>query len=264
MQNFQFHHPTSLAEAEKALASGDGAKLLAGGQSLLPVMKLDLAEPTDLISVRALAELRGVRVDGERLIIGAATTHAEVARSSEVQQAIAGIADLAGKIGDPQVRNRGTLGGSVAHNDPAADYPAALLALGATVVTQKRAIAAEDFFLGMFETPLEDTEIIKEVAFPIPRACRYEKFEDPASRYALVGIMVARFDDGVRVAITGAGPGVFRHQGLEQALSADFSAEAVDSVRVDEGELNDDASASAAYRAHLIGVMCKRAVAACG
>jgi carbon-monoxide dehydrogenase medium subunit len=264
MQQFTFHRPENLAAAVRALEATDEAKLLAGGQSLLPVMKLDLAAPPVLVSIRHLAELRGIRTHGHRLIIGAGMTHAEVARSAEVRAAIPALAELAGEIGDPQVRNRGTLGGSVAHNDPAADYPAALVALDAVVVTQRREIPAEAFFQGMFATALEPTEIIKEVSFAVPRAARYVKFANPASRYAIVGVMVARLGGEVRVAVTGAGPGVFRVAEMEAALGKRFAAEALDGIAVSEDELTTDGFASAAYRAHLIGVMARRAVAACG
>lgn len=263
MQDFTFHRPANLAEAARALEATDEAKLLAGGQSLLPVMKLDLAAPPALVSIRHLAELRGIRRQGERLIIGAATTHAEVGRASEVHAAIPALAELAGDIGDPQVRNRGTLGGSVAHNDPAADYPAALLALDAVVVTNRREIAAGDFFQGMFQTALAPAEIIKEVSFAVPSAAKYMKFANPASRYAIVGVMVARHASGVRVAVTGAGHGVFRVAAMEQALAQRFAPEALDGIAVPEDDLASDGFASAAYRAHLIGVMARRAVAAC-
>jgi carbon-monoxide dehydrogenase medium subunit len=263
MQDFTFHRPKNLAEAVRALQSADEAKLLAGGQSLLPVMKLDLAAPPALVSIRHLDELRGIRMHGDRLVMGAATTHAEVSRSREVLAAIPALAELAGEIGDPQVRNRGTLGGSVAHNDPAADYPAALVALDAVIVTSQRQIAAEDFFQGMFRTALEPAEIIKEVSFAVPRAARYMKFANPASRYAIVGVMVARHANGVRVAVTGAGPGVFRVSEMEQALGKRFTPEALSGIAMPENDLASDGFASATYRAHLIGVMARRAVAAC-
>ena len=263
MQDFTFHRPRDLAEAVRVLEGTDEAKLLAGGQSLLPVMKLDLAAPAALVSIRHLDELRGIRVQGDRLSIGAATTHAEVSRARAVHASIPALAELAGEIGDPQVRNRGTLGGSVAHNDPAADYPAALVALDAVVVTSQRQIAAEDFFQGMFQTALEPAEIIKEVSFAVPRAARYMKFANPASRYAIVGVMVARYASAVRVAVTGAGPGVFRVSEMEQALGKRFAPEALDGITVPEDDLTGDGFASASYRAHLIGVMARRAVAAC-
>jgi carbon-monoxide dehydrogenase medium subunit len=263
MQDFTFHRPRNLAEAVAALKGADEAKLLAGGQSLLPVMKLDLAAPAALVSIRHLDELCGIRTEGDRLVIGAATTHAEVSRARAVHATIPALAELAGEIGDPQVRNRGTLGGSVAHNDPAADYPAALVALDAVIVTSQRQIAAEDFFRGMFQTALEPAEIIKEVSFAVPTAAKYMKFANPASRYAIVGVMVARYASAVRVAVTGAGPGVFRVSEMEQALAKRFAPEALDGITVPEDGLSSDGFASATYRAHLIGVMARRAVAAC-
>ncbi len=262
MENFAFHRPSTLDEARAAMqAAGDG-KFMAGGQSLLPVMKLDLAEPSDVISLTAIDELRGIEADGSTVSIGAAVTHAEVHESDTVRQAIPGLADMAGGIGDPQVRNRGTIGGAVAHADPAADYPAALVALGATVVTDRREIAAEEFFQGMFETPLEDDEVISAVRFPVPEKSAYAKFPNPASGYAIVGVMVSKGEAGVRVAVTGAGGTVFRVAAMEEALTADFSASALDGVAADVGDFSDP-DASAEYRAHLVGVMAKRAVEAC-
>lgn len=263
MKDFAFHRPASVADAIQALRGAEEGRFLAGGQSLLPVMKLQLAAPTDLVSVTGLAELKGVQVDGDHVVIGAATTHDEVSRSHAVRQAIPALAELAGDIGDPQVRNRGTLGGSVAHNDPAADYPAALVALGATVVTDRREIAADDFFQPMFATPLEDDELVTAVRFPIPEKAAYAKFHSPASKYALVGVMVAAGPAGVRVAVTGAGPGVFRVAAMEQALAADFSAGALDGITIEAAGLVSDLEAGAEYRAHLVTVMAKRAVAAC-
>ena len=263
MKDFQFHKPRTTAEAVALVAGREGAKFLSGGQSLLPVLKLELAAPTDLVSLAGLDELRGVRVDGATLIIGALTTHDAVARSAEVRQHVPGLAALAGGIGDPQVRNRGTLGGSVAHADPAADYPAALVALGATVLTDRRKIAAESFFTGLFESALEPGELVTAVAFPIPRASAYAKFAHRASKYALVGVMVAQTAGGVRVAVTGAGAKVFRVPEMEAALSKRFEPDALAGISVSADELNGDAEASAEFRAHLIGVMAKRAVAAC-
>ncbi len=264
MQDFNFHRPGSIDEAKQALQQAVEGKLLAGGQSLLPVMKLDLAAPSDLISLRDVPALGGIEVQGDQLFIGAAATHSEVAASDVVRGAIPALADLAGGIGDPQVRNRGTLGGSVAHADPAADYPAALLALDATVVTDAREIAAHEFLGGMFETPLADDEIITAVRFNVPQAAAYAKFANPASKYALVGVMVSRTGDGVRVGVTGAGYGAFRAAALEAALDADFSAAGIDGVAIDSTDLADDGDASAEYRAHLIKVMTQRAVEACG
>jgi carbon-monoxide dehydrogenase medium subunit len=264
MKDFAFHRPTSVADAIEALKSAREGKFLAGGQSLLPVMKLQLAGPTDLVSVAGLAELKGIQSDGDHLVIGAATTHDEVSRSAAVRAAIPALAKLAGDIGDPQVRNRGTIGGSVAHNDPAADYPAALVALGATVVTDRREIPADEFFGEMFATPLEDDELVTAVRFPIPDKAAYSKFSSPASRYALVGVMVASGPAGVRVSVTGAGPGVFRVSAMEQALAADFSPGALEGITVEADGLVSDLEAGADYRAHLVTVMAKRAVAACG
>ena len=265
MNNFQYHRPASLAEAADLLESSSGeAALLAGGQSLLPIMKLDLAEPAHLISVSGLAELQGIReVDGA-LEVGAATTHAQVSDSDVVGRMIPALADLAGSIGDPQVRNLGTLGGSIAHADPAADYPAALVGLDATVVTDRREITADDFFLGMFTSALEEGEIVVSVRFPVVAAAAYSKFPNPASKYAVVGVFVARSDDQVRVAVTGAGPSVFRAAALEGALAANFAPQAIEGVTVESGDLLDDGDASAEYRAHLVGVLAKRAVVACG
>jgi len=263
MEDFAFHRPGTLAEARDALRGADDGKLMAGGQSLIPLMKLDMAAPDAVVSLTGVAELQGISRDGDTLVVGAASTHAQVAASEEVRAAIPALAELAGQIGDPQVRNRGTLGGSVAHADPAADYPAALVGLGATVVTDRREIAADDFFRGMFDTPLEPDEIITSVRFPVPDAAGYAKFPNPASKYAVVGVMVARGASGVRVAVTGAGPTVFRLSALEDALAGDFSPASVEGSGVGADGLLSDSAASAEYRAHLIGVMAKRAVEAC-
>jgi aerobic carbon-monoxide dehydrogenase medium subunit len=263
MHDFEFHRPASLADALAVLRTDPESKLLGGGQSLLPVLKLGLAQPSRLVSLSRLEELRGLRRDGSTLVIGAGHTHSEVAASEAVRAAIPALAALAGAIGDPQVRNRGTLGGSVAHNDPAADYPAALLALGATVQTDRRRIAAEDFFHGMFATALAPDEVVVAVHFPIPDTAAYAKFANPASKYAIAGVMVAKRGTDVRVAVTGAGPGVFRATALEEALSARFSAGALDGLQLASEELTGDLDASAEYRAHLVVVMARRAVAAC-
>ena len=263
MDDFTFHRPGTVAEAQKAMQDADAGKFLAGGQSLLPIMKLDMAAPSDVVSLAGLDELRGIQRDGDALVIGAGMTHAEVNSSAEVRDAIPALADLAGRIGDPQVRNRGTLGGSVAHSDPAADYPAALVALRATVVTDRREIAAEDFFVGMFETPLEEDEIITSVRFPIPAKAAYAKFPNPASKYAIAGVMVAQNGDGVRVAVSGAGYNVFRVGAMEDALASDFSPGALDGIGVDQDGLVSDTDAGAEYRAHLVSVMARRAVEAC-
>lgn len=262
MQSFEYHRPSSLAEALSLLTAGEGS-LLAGGQSLIPAMKHGLAAPSALVSLRDLTELKGVEADGDRVTIGAMTTHAEVAASPEVQSSIPALASLAGRIGDPQVRNRGTIGGSVAHADPAADYPAAVVGLGATIVTDKREIEADDFFTGMFTTALEPGEIITAVRFPVPDCAAYAKFASPASKYALVGVMVSKGTGGVRVAVTGASPSVFRQSDMETALAGDFSASALEGVTQSTDSLVSDIEASAEYRAHLVGVMARRAVESC-
>jgi carbon-monoxide dehydrogenase medium subunit len=264
MQDFEFQRPTSIAAAVDALKKAPDAKLLAGGQSLIPLMKLGLAAPPNLVSIAGIDELRGIRLDGRELVIGAATVHADVAASPDVRKAIPALAHLAEHIGDPQVRNRGTLGGSLAHDDPAADYPAAVLALAASVQTDRRRIGADDFFKGLYQTALEPDELITAVRFPIPEKAGYAKFPHPASLFALVGVFVARTGGSVRVAVTGAGPGVFRSASLEKALSGRFSPDALDGATVPSAGLQGDATASAEYRAHLIGVMARRAVAACG
>ncbi len=264
MYDFSYHHPGSLADAASALASADDPKILAGGMTLIPTMKQRLASPSDLVDIAGLPELGGISSDGSSVTIGAGVTHAEVASSGDVRSAIPALADLAGMIGDPHVRHRGTIGGSVANNDPSADYPAACLGLGATIHTNKGSYSADEFFTGMFETALDEDEIITKVSFPVPRRAAYQKFANPASRYALVGVMVAETSDGVRVAVTGAGPCVFRASGIEQALASDFSADAAGGVTVEADGLNSDIHASAEYRAHLVTVMAKRAVAACG
>jgi aerobic carbon-monoxide dehydrogenase medium subunit len=262
MYSFNYQKTKSVADAAAALGKNADAKLLAGGQSLIAAMKLRLAQPAQLVDLGDVAELRGIKVDGGNVTIGAMTRHAEVASSADVKKAIPALAALAGMIGDRMVRNMGTLGGSVAHNDPAADYPAAVLALGATVITNKRKIAADDFFKGMFETALQAGEIITAVSFPAPKRAAYMKFKNPASRYAMVGVFVAETAGGPRVAVTGAGPGVFRVAEMEKALASKFAPESVANIAVKASGLNSDIHASAEYRAHLITVMAKRAVAA--
>jgi carbon-monoxide dehydrogenase medium subunit len=265
MHAFQYLRPQSVADAAKALASNSEAKLLAGGHTLLPTMKQRLAAPKALVDLGRVAELKGIEKKGSALVIGAMTTHAEVADSAVVKSAIAGLAVLAGMIGDPQVRHRGTIGGSVANNDPSADYPAALLALGATVATNKREIKADAFFKGLFETALQDGEIITRISFPVPTKFGYVKFPNPASRYALVGVAVAQSSGAARVAVTGAGNnGVFRHTAMEAALSKNWSADALKGLAGDASQMISDIHGDAAYRAHLIGVMARRAVAAAG
>ena len=264
MYAFEYHCPATLSGALADLAKAD-AKALAGGMTLLPTMKQRLASPAALVDLKNVPELAGIAREGDNLLIGAISRHADVARSSVVQAAIPALAKLAGGIGDPHVRNMGTIGGSLANNDPSADYPAAALALGAMIVTNKRRIPAQDFFTGLFETTLEAGELITQVSFPIPQKAAYMKFANPASRYALVGVFVAKTAGGVHVAVTGAGAnGVFRANALEAALNANFSAAALEGVSVPASGLNSDLHADADYRAHLIGVMAKRAVAAAG
>ena len=262
MYDFAYQKPGSAADAVKALAADPEAKALAGGMTLIPVLKQRLNRPSVVVDL-AKAGLAGITAGAGSVTIGAMTTHATVAASADVKRIIPALAALAGGIGDEQVRHRGTIGGSLANDDPAADYPAAALALGATITTNKRAIAADDFFQGMFTTALEADEIITSVTFPAPSAANYQKFRNPASRYAIVGVFVAKFPAGVRVAVTGAGQGgVFRHAAMEAALSAKFSADAIAAVTTPAADMNSDIHASAEYRAHLVGVMARRAVAA--
>jgi carbon-monoxide dehydrogenase medium subunit len=262
MKSFEFHRPQSVADAVAFLQGHDSAKVLAGGQSLLPVLKLDLAQPDDVVSLAGIPALRAIR-DGDPLVIGALVTHDEVSRSPVVRQRIPALATLAGGIGDAQVRNRGTIGGSLAHADPAADYPAAVLGLGATIETDRRRIAADDYFTGLFSTALAADEIITGVHFPVPQCAGYAKFAHPASKYALVGVMVAKTAGGVRVAVTGAGAKAFRVPALEAALAGNFSPDVVGEGAVSAGDLRTDEAASAEYRAHLISVMARRAIQAC-
>jgi carbon-monoxide dehydrogenase medium subunit len=265
MYEFTYHRPKTLEAAAGLASSAEEAKLLAGGQTLLPTMKQRLAAPAHIIDLAGLAELVFIRVTGTTVVIGALTPHFMVATSADVGKKIPALAALAGTIGDPAVRHRGTIGGSIANNDPAADYPAACLALDATITTNRRKIAAQDFFCGLFETALEDGEIITEVSFPVPDKAAYEKFPQPASRYALVGVFVAKRGNDVRVAVTGAGAsGVFRATQLETALMADFSPQAIAGIAMPAEGLNSDIHADAVYRAHLIGVMARRAVARAG
>jgi carbon-monoxide dehydrogenase medium subunit len=259
MYAFTFERPATLADATRLANSG--AKLLAGGQTLLASMKQRLAQPDTLADLSGIAELRGIRRDGNAIVIGAMTRHMDVAANADVRAVIPALAELAGHIGDRQVRAMGTLGGSVANNDPSACYPSAVLGLGATVHTSQRKIAADDFFQGMFTTALQDGELITAISFPKPQGAAYMKFVQPASRFALVGVFVARTDGGVRVAVTGAGQGVFRHRALEDALNKNFSVASAAGVKIDAAELNADIHASAAYRANLISVQTQRAVA---
>lgn len=263
MQSFDYHRPTTLAEAVSLLKGNGDATALAGGQSLIPAMKHELAAPGGLVSLQEVGEMRGIRMEDGALRVGAMTTHTEMAESAAVRDAIPALAQMAGIIGDPQVRNRGTLGGSVAHADPSADYPAALVALGATVETDRRKISADDFFTGMFATALEPDELVVAVHFPIPEKAAYAKFASPASKYAIVGVMVASGPAGVRVAVTGAGLQVFRQSDMEAALAASFTPGAVDGIAQSPDGLTSDLEAGAEYRAHLVGVMTRRAVSAC-
>ncbi|MCG6885083.1 MAG: xanthine dehydrogenase family protein subunit M [Silicimonas sp.] len=263
MHNTNYHKASSASEAASLLSGADDGALLAGGQTLIPTMKQRLAAPSDLVDISGASDMRGITVSGNSVTIGAMTTHAEVAASKELAAVCPGITSLAGGIGDPAVRHRGTLGGSVANNDPAADYPAAMLALGATIKTDKREIAADDFFTGMFSTALDEGEIITSVSFTAPASCAYAKFPNPASRYAMCGVFVAKGDSGVRVAVTGAGDdGVFRQSDMEAALASNFSAGALDGVSVSADGMLSDIHGDAAYRANLVKVMAKRAVAA--
>jgi aerobic carbon-monoxide dehydrogenase medium subunit len=263
MYAFEYQRAKSVADAAATLGKS-GGKALAGGQSLVVAMKLRLANPGTVVDLSGIADLRGIKKDGDALVIGALTSHAEVASSSDVKQAIPALAALAEGIGDRQVRNRGTLGGALANNDPAADYPAAVLGLSATVHTDKRKIAADDFFKGMYETALAADEIITAVSFPIPKKAAYMKFRNPASRFALVGVFVAQTAGGVRVAVTGAAPHVHRATAIEGALAKSFTADAAKAVKIPADHLNNDLHGSAEYRAHLVSVMAARAVAAAG
>ncbi len=260
MHDFTYHRPSSIDEAAKALGSAEDGALLSGGQTLIPTLKQGLAMPSDVVDLSGLGNA-GITVSGSTVTIKAGTCHADVAASAELKNAIPALAELAEGIGDPQVRNRGTIGGSIANNDPAADYPAACLGLGATIRTNSREIAAEDFFVDMFETALEPGEIVTEISFPVPAKAGYAKFPNPASRYALVGVFVAETGGGVRVAVTGAGPCVFRSGELESALSGGLSEGALDGISLTADNLNGDIHASPEYRAHLIAVMARRAVA---
>jgi carbon-monoxide dehydrogenase medium subunit len=262
MHQFVYQRPGSLPEAvEQSMQAREGL-FLAGGMTLIPTMKLRLTAPSNLIDLTDLVELKGIRQEDNAIIVGATTIHAQVASTPEVRDLLPALAALAESIGDPQVRNRGTIGGSIANADPAADYPAAVVGLGAIVKTNMRTIAGDDFFTGLFETALDPNELIVAVSFPIPQRAAYMKFPNPASRYAIVGVMVSQGDDGVRVAVTGAGPNVFRVPEMEQALADNFAPEVLEEIMVSSNELNEDLHASADYRAHLIKVMVKRAVVA--
>lgn len=264
MHDFAYHKPATVADAAKLLAADPDAKAVSGGHTLLPALKLRLNRPSALVDLSGIAEMKGIRRDGDAIVIGALTRHAEVADSAEVKSAIPALAYMAAHIGDMQVRNRGTLGGSVSNNDPAADYPAAVLGLGATIHTSRRRIAADDFFLGMFMTALDPDEILVAVAFPIAEKAGYAKMKNPASRYVMAGAFVSKGPMGVRVAINGAAPCVFRQGEMETVLAARWSPEAVACIAQSPEGLNSDIHGSAEYRAHLVTVMAKRAVAAAG
>jgi aerobic carbon-monoxide dehydrogenase medium subunit len=260
MYQTNYHRAASVADAVKKMKGAEDGKYLSGGMTLIPTMKQRLASPSDVIDLTRISDIKGVKISGKTVTIGAATTHADVAGDSKLQSLCPALASLASHIGDPHVRHRGTIGGSIANNDPAADYPSAMLALNATIITDKRAIPADKFFKGLFETSLKDGEIVKAVSFTAPAKAAYSKFPNPASLYAMAGVFVAKLKDGVRVAVTGAGEdGVFRHKGLEAALSKKFDAASVDGVQVSAKGLMSDMHGSAVYRANLIKVMAKRA-----
>jgi carbon-monoxide dehydrogenase medium subunit len=264
MYELTYRKPETLDEAVRLLEEDEDAQILAGGMTLLPTLKLRLAQPTQLVDLSGIVALQGIRDLGGALEIGAMTPHADVAGSALVREKIPALAQLAGRIGDPQVRHRGTLGGSVSNSDPAADYPAGVLGLGATVVTNRREIPADEFFVDMFETALHLGEILTAVRFPVPSRCGYAKFPNPASRYAIVGVFVAEVAGQMRVAVTGAGPCAFRLPAFEAALASRFAAEALDGIDIDGQGFNGDLHATPEYRTHLVGVMAKRAVKAAG
>lgn len=261
MYPFTYHRPATLPDAVAALRGEAEGKVIAGGMSLLPTMKQRLAGPAALIDLAEVPDLQGLEIGPDHVRVGAMVRHAAVAGSAELRARLPALADLAGGIGDVQVRNRGTIGGSIANNDPAADYPAAVLGLGATVETSSRGIPADDFFVGMFETALAPDEVITGVRFPVPDVACYLKFRQLASRFALAGVWVARFGTTVRISVTGAGPCVFRVGAFEQALAASFSLEALDDLQISPDGLNSDMHGDAEYRAHLVGVLIRRAVA---
>ncbi len=264
MYETSYHRATSVEEAISKMGSAEDGKFVSGGQTLIPTMKQRLAAPSDLIDLRHIDSMSGITIDGNQITIGAATTHAEVHSSKELRALCPSICDLAGHIGDPHVRHMGTIGGSIANNDPAADYPAAMMALNAQIVTNKRTIDTDDFFTGMFDTALEEDEIITAVTFPAPAKAAYAKFPNPASRYAMAGVFVAKLKNGMaRVGVTGAGSdGVFRHEGMEAALKSDFSAGAIAECDVNADDLLSDLHGDSNYRANLVKVMAKRAVEA--
>jgi aerobic carbon-monoxide dehydrogenase medium subunit len=263
MYAFKYHRPTTVRQAANLLAKFPEAKVLAGGHSLIPVMKLRLASPSDIIDINKVEGLSGVEIKGRSAVIGAMTRHHEVAASKELEEALPALAGVPASIGDPHVRHRGTIGGSIANNDPNADYPAACLGLGATIITNKRRIAADDFFTGMFSTALEPDEIITKVSFPLAKKAAYQKFKHPASGFALVGVFVSKRGSEIRVAVTGAGSnGVFRVKAFEEALKKRFSPKSIEGMTVPADGMNSDIHASAEYRAHLVGVLARRALAA--
>jgi carbon-monoxide dehydrogenase medium subunit len=262
MHAFEYHRPSSMKDALSLGAQKPEGRFLAGGQSLVQAMKLRLSSPTDLIDLASISDLKALSADANSVTVGAMVRHADVAGSSAVQKTIPALAQLAGMIGDRQVRHMGTIGGSLANSDPAADYPAAVLGLGATITTNKRKIEADKFFKGLYETALEPGELITQVSFPAPKRAAYMKFKNPASRFALVGVFVADFGGNVRVGVTGAGASAFRQTEMEKALTQKFAPESVAGIKVKPDGLNNDLHASPEYRAHLITVMCKRAVEA--
>ena len=261
MYDFNYRKASSIEDAVATVGGAEDGRFLSGGMTLIPTIKQRLANPSDLVDLAGVDGLVGIAVSGGTVTIGGMTTHAAVNASAEVRNAIPALARLAGGIGDPQVRNRGTIGGSIANNDPAADYPAAVVGLGATVHTDRREIAGDDFFTGMFETALEPGEMVTRVSFPAPSKAAYMKFPNPASRYAIVGVFVVLTAGGPRVAVTGAGACVHRNAEMEQALAGNFAPEAVADIKVPDTDLNSDIHASAEYRAHLVTIMAKRAVA---
>lgn len=262
MHNFDYHAPKTLDSALALLSDKEDGKIIAGGMTLLPTLKQRLAAPSDLIDLAAISEIKGVRRDGNEIVIGAMTTHAEVSANADVQSSIPALSHLTGIIGDPAVRHRGTIGGSIANADPAADYPAAVVGLNATIVTNKRKIAADEFFVSLFETALERDEIITSVRFPIPERAGYQKFRHPASGYAVVGVMVAKFGDKVRVGVTGAAGSAFRASDFEAALEKNFSPDVLLNIAVSPDDLLSDIHCTNEYRAHLVNVMARRAIAA--
>ena len=264
MYRFEYQRAENIGDAVARRQAAEDGLYLAGGMTMVPTLRQRLAAPSDLIDLAGIAALKGIEEADGSLRIGAMETHADVAANALVRDRIPALAGLAGGIGDPQVRNRGTLGGSVANADPAADYPAAVLGLGATIHTDRRAIAADDFFAGLFETALEEDELITAIAFPEPRRAAYEKFRNPVSRYAIVGVFVADFGDHVRLAVTGAAASIFRIPEMEAALAGEFSAAAIKDITVEAAAMNKDLHAGAGYRAHLVGVMAGRAVEAAG